>query len=350
MKHTLKLLSAVLALALCAGLFAACDGSSDALMGNSGSTSASASASAAETHEPGLFVDGEKVDADPMMTVNGNDVSFDLFRYYYLSSKARFDSGDDSLWTGEDAEDAKQQLLDYTNEGILSGYAIMALAEENNIALTDADKKELDDNIATLTEQLGGEDAYQEALASQHYTDTVYRELYSTSMLMEKVLTELYGADIKADIAKNYVRAQHILVKYTDSTATEHADELAKAQEILDKLNSGEDFEALMAEFNEDTGEPDEGYYFTTGEMVQEFEDAAFALKEGEISEIVPTSYGYHILRRLPMEEDYINQNLTTMLSDDMVTKVTEAFDAKAKEFKVTYNDNYQYVAPDTLF
>ena len=66
---------------------------------------------------------------------------------------------------------------------------------------------------------------------------------------------------------------------------------------LLEKAQAGEDFNALMEEYNEDPGEPEEGYYFPTGVMVQEFEDASFALQDGEISDILETSYGYHIIK-----------------------------------------------------
>ena len=47
------------------------------------------------------------------------------------------------------------------------------------------------------------------------------------------------------------------------------------------------------------------GYVFTYGEMVEEFEEAAFALEVGEISEPVKTSHGYHIIKKLPLDEEY---------------------------------------------
>ncbi|MEG1745199.1 MAG: peptidylprolyl isomerase, partial [Ruthenibacterium sp.] len=352
-KHTLKLTSAVLMLALCAGLFAACDGGSDALMGGASSGSAasgSTSAPAEPAHEPGLFVDDTKLEADPMMTVDGQDVSFDMYRYYYLSGKARFDGGDETLWTSEDGDKATQSLLDYTQQGILSSFAVEALAKEKKLSLTEDELKAVDDEIAALKKQFGSDETFQQALAAQYYTEEVYRALYTSSKLMDKVLAGVYGDDIRKDIKDNYVHAQHILVKYTDAEAESHPDEMKKAEEILAKVKKGDNFDALMEEYNEDTGEPAEGYYFTAGDMVQDFEDAAFKLKEGETSEIVPTSYGYHILLRLPMDEAYIDENLTGMLSQTMVAKITGDFDTKAKAFKVEYNDNYKKVAPNTMF
>ena len=87
-----------------------------------------------------------------------------------------------------------------------------------------------------------------------------------------------------------------------------------EAQDILNKLAnySGDDFEAyfdeLMAEYNEDEGAavfPD-GYLFTEGEMTSAFEDAVINLEENEFSGIVESSYGYHIILRLPLNLDLI--------------------------------------------
>ena len=73
----------------------------------------------------------------------------------------------------------------------------------------------------------------------------------------------------------------------------------ATAKEILEKLNAGEDWNALASEYSMDTTNKDNGGaldWFPRGMMVQEFEDAAFALEPGKISEPVKTTFGYHII------------------------------------------------------
>lgn len=107
-------------------------------------------------------------------------------------------------------------------------------------------------------------------------------------------------ASAKKQYEENYVTAKHVLVKFEGRTKAEAKKII---NNVLKKANKGEDFDKLIKEYCEDPGmkaNPD-GYTFTKGEMVKEFETAAFALKEGKISSVVETSYGYHIIKREPL-------------------------------------------------
>ena len=95
-------------------------------------------------------------------------------------------------------------------------------------------------------------------------------------------------------------RARHILVATTDQDSIERRQELhQKVEKILAEAKAGADFGALAKKYSEDKSAEDGGDlgFFVRGRMVPAFEEAAFALKEGEISDIVQTPFGFHIIK-----------------------------------------------------
>jgi peptidyl-prolyl cis-trans isomerase C len=96
------------------------------------------------------------------------------------------------------------------------------------------------------------------------------------------------------------IRASHILIK-VDPQADSPKKEEARQQleQIQQKLDSGEDFGALAKAFSQGPSSSRNGDlgYFGHGQMVKPFEDAAFALKPGEVSGIVETNFGYHLIK-----------------------------------------------------
>jgi len=129
-------------------------------------------------------------------------------------------------------------------------------------------------------------------LATIQFTEADLRERFRSYLLMQK-LSEKMGADVPT--TQEQVWARHILVK-----------EETQAKDVLKRLEQGEDWSAIAAEVSQDTGNKDKGGdlgWFSTGKMVAEFEQAAFSLKVGEISQPVKTSFGYHIIQVLGHEE-----------------------------------------------
>lgn len=100
------------------------------------------------------------------------------------------------------------------------------------------------------------------------------------------------------------IRASHILISYagverTTATRTkEEAEQLVK--DIKAKIDGGESFEELATTYSDCPSAEKQGDlgFFRKGQMVKPFEDAAFALKPGEVSGIVETKFGYHIIKR----------------------------------------------------
>ena len=118
-------------------------------------------------------------------------------------------------------------------------------------------------------------------------------------------------------------RVAHILVLTQGKSDDEKAAAKTKIEDLLKKAKAGDDFAALAKEFSEDPGSKEQGgeYTFPRGQMVPAFEESAFTLKDGEISGVVETEYGYHIIKKYeqmkaektPFDEvkDRIKQHLT---------------------------------------
>jgi len=114
----------------------------------------------------------------------------------------------------------------------------------------------------------------------------IWRDQTRLTLLREKMLDKL---DFQVDETKTRIHAAHILV-----------DTEEEAQAVLDRINNGEDFAVVAAEVSRDDSNAYKGGdlgWFGKGRMVQSFEDAAFALEPGEVSQPVQTEFGWHIIK-----------------------------------------------------
>jgi hypothetical protein len=109
--------------------------------------------------------------------------------------------------------------------------------------------------------------------------------------------------------AEPEIRASHILIAYKGSRSAapkiERTKEQAKkrAEAVVKKAQAGGDFQALAKQYSDDPGSGPRGGElgsFTRGQMVKPFADAAFSLQPGQVSEIVETEFGFHVIKRAP--------------------------------------------------
>jgi len=118
----------------------------------------------------------------------------------------------------------------------------------------------------------------------------------------DKDIADFYKHNLKTLFTyPQRVSARHILIAATpDAPEKTRQAAQAKAQQVLDQLKKGADFAKLAAQDSDDTGTRDHGGdlgFFERGQMIKPFEDAAFSLKPGQLSGVVPTRYGYHIIQ-----------------------------------------------------
>lgn len=174
-------------------------------------------------------------------------------------------------------------------------------ADKAGIEMTWADKQK------QVTDALSKTGAANLDQLLNQYRITWYRFMTATKLsgLMEKLVQKQVSVT-DADYA-DWIKARHILIKFpADEKDKEKQKEIAKKKidEIAAKVKNGEDFAKLADEYSEDPGNERDGKkqggdlgWFSRGRMVQEFENAAFKLKPGEVSEPVETYYGYHLIK-----------------------------------------------------
>ncbi len=400
-----RLLCGVISLALAVGMLSACDNKS------SSQSDSNASGSSAQNVTPeqaadiqvdvSLTIDGEKIDTTDlvMCTINGQEVPFEEFRYYWMTccdsySKAGLDLTDaDTLQAIKNA--VEQQLLDT--------YGVISMGLEYGVTYGDEQKEAAETAYNDMVSSFESVDSYKEALVAEHMTDKMVRDYYYNSMCYSlagnTMLSETSPfAKTKEDFLKavddgEFCRTLNLLVPYScgaelsdedkeawdELTVAEKsskyddaynklsedekkaAQEKAKklADEVLEKVKAGEDFYKLIAEYNLDPGmaltDSDDitsitGYYITKDySFVQEYIDGAFALKEGETSDLVETSYGYHIIKRLPLDMDYINENVDSMTSEYSQTYIYKACNDYLANVKIEYNEYYDKLKADSI-
>lgn len=169
-------------------------------------------------------------------------------------------------------------------------------------------------------------DKFKDIIRLNYYRTEAVND-YAKKSVTDKQIQKYYDENVYGDIS-----CKHILITpaVTDNMSDEDktkADKeaLQKAKDIIKKLKNGESFDDLAKEYSDDTSNKDKGGdlgYFNTGDMLEEFEKAAFALKKGKYTTTpVKTKYGYHIIlktdeKEKPSLEDKKEEIISTLASE----------------------------------
>ncbi|MCX6560372.1 MAG: peptidylprolyl isomerase [Candidatus Aminicenantes bacterium] len=208
---------------------------------------------------------------------------------------------------------------------------LLAAAAKAKVAVTPEElKKAMDDQYAGS----GGETQFLEALKTNGVSLDFVKKTIGDDRLIQKYFETQVFASIKVadeDLKKAYAEdktatVRHILLLTQDKKDAEKAEIRKKMEGILARAKKGEDFAALATELTEDAGSKQTGGLyedFPRGKMVKAFEDAAFTVPVGQISDVVETNYGFHIIKvenrkkeTAPFEE--VKAQLTESLKNRM--------------------------------
>jgi foldase protein PrsA len=355
MKNFKKLISAIMIFSMVAVLFAGCGKKVDTKE-NEGVSS----------ENEGVSGEGKVV-----ATVNGNDISLGEVNLYLRQMEAYFERFGSDVWDQPSGEEGKT-LVDVAKENALNAAEnatiISLLAKDNDIKITDEQKEEVDklsqEFMDKFDKQMAKKDGItletikkilnNQALA-QAFFDEEMKDFKANEEELSSTLEENPQYKGYQENGHKYyvdqVRARHILFKTIDENNQPISDEKkaevkTKAEEVLAKVKAGEDFATLAKEYSEDPGSKDKGgeYTFKRGVMVPEFEETAFSMKDGEVSEIIETSFGYHIIK---LEEAIEATEAEIKGEEEKEKSIVEeaenflkqkAFDEKFEEWKKDYD------------
>ena len=234
--------------------------------------------------------------------VNGQEISGEAVQFE-LDRLVRF-----YMSHGMSMDEVKQNLPKLEEKALdqaIGAKLLLDRAQELDIPLMAAD---IDAEVAKVVTQVGGEENFKKALEAQGITEIAFRKELEKGAKVNKLVEQACAGvpdPTEDEVAKFFeahkaefvtppqVLCQHILVKGSDDKA------LDKIKEIRERIVSGKSDFAVEAKEHSDCPSGAEGGslgWFGRGMMVPEFDKVAFEMKKGEVSGVVSTQFGYHII------------------------------------------------------
>jgi hypothetical protein len=238
----------------------------------------------------------------------------------------------------------KNQMLDYVCDAEIIKAHLKAegkkLSSEAKTRINDAISNYLTPDMRVQLRPLGiRKKDLEYSIEMDEWYALFAEEVKENDPVTDEEIETYYDENSASLVSPASIQASHILMQDAEhSEATR-----AAIEEVLAKAQAGEDFAELARQYSEDGSAANGGDlgWFGEGAMVPEFEEAAFALENaGDISDIVETQFGYHIIKLTDKREahtktiDEAKEEITSVLSNEHFTKALEAL---REEFKVEY-------------
>ncbi len=284
----------------------------------------------------------EKPASDAVIAaIDGDSVTAGEFGYYICNAATvrayRIDQKPDlASFDWKQKTESGQPLQDAVMEDalntVLTEQIMIQKAAEKGVTYTEDEEnqnlKSIDDFVTKNGEESFLLNANALGISSVDDYKVLAKHVFAAQKAEDAITANFQDYTVSEDVLKAHksdtkVTAKHILIK---NDSEKFSDPKATIEEVLKRVKAGEDFDALMKEYNEDPGEDESGYTFGRGEMVEAFENAAFDLDCGEVSDVVETEYGYHIIKRvagLAELQNYWLENASIERFDDVINKIS---------------------------
>lgn len=211
---------------------------------------------------------------------------------------------------------SKEQMDNLKNKVLENLIDREILYQESQKAGIKVDNNKIDEELLAVKKRFPNKDEYKKALSAMKISENdikkqIKEKLAISELIDMKITKKIVVTDKETkDFYDNHpdlfkqpeqVRASHILIKVVAGADQQKKSQaMEKIKKIQKELKGGQDFAVLAKKYSEDKGSSANGGdlgYFSRGQMVKPFEDAAFGLKPNEVSDIVETRFGYHLIK-----------------------------------------------------
>lgn len=250
-------------------------------------------------------------------TIGDYEVYYDELRYFTMNFIRQMKStySEEDLKTPAIKAKYEKELQDNVISAILLNYAVLTACDFYKVDHEhEAIMEKANEDVDLYIESFGGKREYKKALEENYMTDRFFRfyqRLEYARSELKYVLADDLGIIPGTDeelkefmLSDEFICTRHICLLKDGETDIDTLKQ--KMQMILDKLDEGADFETLIGTYSEDFQDTGRGYYFTRGEMVEVYEEAAFDLSVGEHSDIIETDVGFFIIMRFSKDKGYM--------------------------------------------
>lgn len=302
------------------------------------------------------------------LKIGDRAVSAEHYKATAISIKSQFltDNGleeTDSLWSqyiDTSYSATTQEYLDSMIQSYLITYNLYAIHfDELGLKLDEDTVAEIEKTLQTQIDRYGSVDALDKALRETGFTYEEFKNQYYNEAKKSAIILYYFGPDSTLNPTSReemelyyneyYTKVKHIFLSTKDSDSNDISvpkkEEVGKkAQKIYDRAIAGENFEALLDEYNEDPGMASNpnGYIFSTDDTsyTRVFHNAAFDMDFGEIR-LVQSNLGYHIMKRYPfMTEEMEDPDVElTLIENMMSSEMSKILDELKERIGVEYNN-----------
>jgi peptidyl-prolyl cis-trans isomerase C len=305
----------------------------------------------------GTFAEEKKMTKEDIALVNGKPIDKEDYDWEMKKLNMRYQQTGSKLSTEE-----KKKYETHVLDNLITIEVLYQESEKKGIKV---DPERVEQQYDMLVKRYPDKAKFKEFLTQWDISEdkikknikrhTAIQELIKTSVtdkikINNNDVKKFYDANPEKFKSPEEIKAGHILIKLDPKKASdaEKAAAKKKLNAVKDRLAKGEDFGKLAKEVSEGPSNKTGGDlgYFSKGQMVKPFEDAAFALKKGQVSDIVETQFGYHLIKVFDKKPakmltfNEVKDRLTEQLKQQKAQQKAVAYIEKLKSSaKIERND-----------